>query len=82
MGRGDYKRDINIRKSFEALGDAKSQALVGFYGFADCDQNGKLMIIQNRRAGTHLLHLLKRLSILLRYLVILSNIQRKNVLMA
>ena len=41
VGRGDYKRDIDIRKSFEALGDAKSQALVGFYAFTDCDQNGK-----------------------------------------
>ena len=41
VGRGDQKRDINIGKSFEALGDAKSQALVGFHFFAGCDQTGK-----------------------------------------
>ena len=40
-----------------------------------------LMIMQNSPAGTHLLHLLKRLSMLLRYLGILSNILWKNVLM-
>ena len=42
VGRGDYKRDINIGKSLEALGDAKSQALVGFLAFIGCDQTGKL----------------------------------------
>ena len=31
----------NIGKSFEALGDAKSQVLVGFYAFTGCDQTGK-----------------------------------------
>ena len=41
VGRGDHKRDINIGKSFEALGDAKSQALVGFHAFTGCDQTGK-----------------------------------------
>ena len=43
---------------------------------------GNLMIMQNSRAGTHLLHLLKRLSMLLSYLEIQSNVQRDNVLMA
>ena len=37
---------------------------------------GNVMIMQNSCAGTHLLHVLKRLSIFLCYLVILSNIQR------
>ena len=37
---------------------------------------GNVMIMQNSFAGTHLLHVLKRLSIFLCYLVILSNIQR------
>ena len=41
VGRGDHKQDINIGKSFEALGDAKSQALVGFHFFIGCDQTGK-----------------------------------------
>ena len=41
VGRGDYKRKINIRKSFEALGDDKSQALVGFHAFTGCDQARK-----------------------------------------
>ena len=41
MGRGDHKRDINIEKSFEALGDAKLQALVGFHVFTGCNQTGK-----------------------------------------
>ena len=41
VGRGDYKRDINIGQSFEALGDAKSQAVVGLHAFTGCDQNGK-----------------------------------------
>ena len=41
VGRGDHKGDINIGKSFEALGDAKSQALVGFHAFTGCDQTGK-----------------------------------------
>ena len=41
-GRGDHKRDTNIGKSFEAPGDAKSQALVGFHAFTGCDQTGKL----------------------------------------
>ena len=36
---------------------------------------GNVMIMQNSCAGTHLLHVLKRLSIFLCYLVILSNIQ-------
>ena len=41
VGRGDHKQDINIGKSFEALGDAKSQALVRFHAFTGCDQTGK-----------------------------------------
>ena len=41
VGRGDYKREINIRKSFEALGDDKLQALVGFHAFTGCDQTRK-----------------------------------------
>ena len=41
MGRGDHKRDNNIGKSSEALGDAKSRALVEFHAFAGCDQTGK-----------------------------------------
>ena len=82
VGRGDHKQDINIGKSFEALGDAKSQALVGFHFSQAATKLGNVMIMQNSRAGTHLLHVLKRLSMLLCYLVILSNIQRKNVLMA
>ena len=41
-GRGEHKRDTNIGKSFEAPGDAKSQALVGFHAFTGCDQTGKL----------------------------------------
>ena len=41
VGKGDQKRDINIGKSFEALGDPKSQALVGFHFFIGCDQTGK-----------------------------------------
>ena len=41
VGRGDHKQDINIGKSFEALGDAKSQVLVGFHTFTGCDQTGK-----------------------------------------
>ena len=40
-GRGDHKRNINIGTSFEALGDAKSQVLVGFHAFTGCDQTGK-----------------------------------------
>ena len=40
VGRGDHKRDISIGKSFEALGDVKSQALVGFHVFKGCDQTG------------------------------------------
>ena len=43
---------------------------------------GNLMIMQNSRAGTHLLHLLKRLLMLLCYFGILLSIQWKNVLMA
>ena len=39
-GRGDHKRDTNTGKSFEASGDAKSQALVGFHAFTGCDQTG------------------------------------------
>ena len=42
---------------------------------------GNLMIMQNSRAGTHLLHLLKRLMMLLCYFGILLRIQWKNVLM-
>ena len=41
VGRGDHKRDTNIGKSFEAPGDAKSQALVRFHAFTDCVQTGK-----------------------------------------
>ena len=41
VGRGDYKRDINIGQSFEALGDAKSQAVVGLHAFTGYDQTGK-----------------------------------------
>ena len=81
MGRGDQKRDINIGKSFEALGDAKSQALVGFHFSQAATKLGNVMIMQNSRAGTHLLHFLKRLSLLLCYLRILLNIHWKNVLM-
>ena len=41
VGKSDYKREINIRKSFEALGDDKSQVLVGFHAFTGCDQTRK-----------------------------------------
>ena len=41
VGSVDQKRDINIGKSIEALRDAKSQALVGFRAFTDCEQTGK-----------------------------------------
>ena len=41
VGRDDHKRNINLGKSFEALGDPKSQALVGFHAFTGCDQTGK-----------------------------------------
>ena len=41
VGRVDRRRDINIGKSFEALRDAKSQALVGFYAFTGCNQTSK-----------------------------------------
>ena len=80
VGRGDHKRDINIGESVEALGDAKSQALVGVVHSQTAKKLGNLMIMQNSRAATHLLHLFLRLSMLLYYLVILSNIQRKKVL--
>ena len=41
VGRGDYKRHINIRKWFEALEDDRSQALVGLHAFTGCDQTRK-----------------------------------------
>ena len=81
VGRGDHKQDINIGKSFEALGDAKSQALVRIHPSQAATKLENL-IIKNSRAGTHLLHVLKRLSMLLCYLGILLSIQWKNVLMA
>ena len=79
--RGDRKRDINIGKSFEALGDNNHKRSWGFMPSQATSKLGNLMIMQNSLAGIHLLHLLKRLLMLLYYLVILSNIQRKNVLM-
>ena len=82
VGRGDHKQDINIGKSFEALGDAKSQALVGFHFFAGCDQTGKCNDNAKQSCWNTFITCPKKVSMLLCYLVILSNIQRMNVLMA
>ena len=82
VGRGDHKGDINIGKSFEALGDAKSRALVGFHAFTGCDQAGKFNDQAIQLCWNIFIASPKRLLMLLCYLRILSNIQRKNVLMA
>ena len=41
VGRGNYKRDIDVGKSFKALGVPTPQALVSFHSFTVCDETGK-----------------------------------------
>ena len=40
-GRGSNLRDIDIGSAFEALGEEKSAAILGFHRFTGCDQTAR-----------------------------------------